>query len=248
MSILTLEVNKYDIKLENFEGPLDLLCHLIEKNKMDIYDVKLSEITDQYIEYINEAEKLNMEVASEFVSLASTLLYIKSKNLLPSSEDDEEEVTEEQLKQKIIEYKRYKEFTATLKARQVEFANRFFKSTDTIELSKQSLEETYEQSLIPNAYFGIIKRNESKINVNANNVEQIAIPETVSLAGKVKDIFRELLKTPKFVFNKLFKKNNYSKVEIVTSFVGLLELTRKNKVTAEQKEIFGDIVVEKVKK
>ena len=80
MSILTLETKKYAIKIENFEGPLDLLCHLIEKNKMSIYDIHLNEITDQYIQYLNEMEKMNLEIASEFVVMASTLLYLKSKN------------------------------------------------------------------------------------------------------------------------------------------------------------------------
>ncbi len=81
MGILTLETNKYALKLENFEGPLDLLCHLIDKSKMDIYDVKLSDITDQYIEYINEMEKQNLEVTSEFLVIATTLVYLKSKEL-----------------------------------------------------------------------------------------------------------------------------------------------------------------------
>ena len=80
MAILTLETKQYAIKIENFEGPLDLLCHLIDKNKMNIYDINLSEITDQYIKYLNEMEKLNLEIASEFLVMASTLLYLKSKN------------------------------------------------------------------------------------------------------------------------------------------------------------------------
>ena len=83
-NILTLETNKYAIKIENFEGPLDLLCHLIDKNKMNINDIKLSEITDQYIEYINKMEEMNLEVTSEFLVMASTLIYLKSKSLLPS--------------------------------------------------------------------------------------------------------------------------------------------------------------------
>ena len=113
-NILTLETNKYSIKLDNFEGPLDLLCHLIDKNKMDIYDVKLSEITDQYIEYINEMEKQNLDVTSEFLVIASTLLFLKSKELLPKETDDETEITEEELIRRIIEYKKYKELFAEL--------------------------------------------------------------------------------------------------------------------------------------
>ena len=95
MSILTLETKQYAIKIDKFEGPLDLLCHLIDANKMDIYDINLNEITDQYIKYLNEMEKMNLEIASEFLVMASTLLYLKSKKLLPKQEEDEEELTEE---------------------------------------------------------------------------------------------------------------------------------------------------------
>ena len=109
MPILTLETNKYAIKIDNFEGPLDLLCHLIEKNKMSIYDINLSKITDQYIDYLKEQEKMDLEIASEFLVMASTLLYLKSKNLLPKQEDDEEEITEDELIRRIIEYKKFKE-------------------------------------------------------------------------------------------------------------------------------------------
>ena len=92
-NVLALETSKYAIKIENFEGPLDLLCHLIEKNKMDIYDIKINEITDQYISYISQMEEMNLEVTSEFLIMASTLLYIKSKSLLPTEEEHEKELT-----------------------------------------------------------------------------------------------------------------------------------------------------------
>ena len=99
MSILTLETKKYAIKIDNFEGPLDLLCHLIDKNKMNIYDVNLSDITEQYIEFLNAMEEMNLEIASEFLVMASTLLYLKSKKLLPKQEEEEEEITEEELEE-----------------------------------------------------------------------------------------------------------------------------------------------------
>ena len=94
-NILTLETNKYAIRLDNFEGPLDLLCHLVDKNKMDIHEVNISKITDQYIEYINAMKELNLDVTSEFVLMASTLLFIKSKSLLPKQVEDEGEKTNE---------------------------------------------------------------------------------------------------------------------------------------------------------
>ena len=100
---MTLERSKYEIKIENFEGPLDLLVHLIDKNKMDIYDIKISEITEQYIDYLRKMEDMNLVVASEFAIMASTLLYLKSKKLLPKHEENEEELTEEEV-QNIIKH------------------------------------------------------------------------------------------------------------------------------------------------
>ena len=115
-SIFTLETKKYNIVIDNFEGPLDLLCHLIEVNKMDIYDVNINEITDQYIEFINKMEAMDLEITSEFLLMASNLLYLKSKKLLPRQEEPEEMLTEEELIQRIVEYKKYKESTSGLRA------------------------------------------------------------------------------------------------------------------------------------
>ena len=108
MSILTLETKKYSIKIDNFEGPLDLLCYLIDKNKMNIYDVNLTEITNQYIEYLNAMEEMNLEIASEFIVMASTLLYLKSKNLLPKEEEEEavKKVLEDLKKQQALKEKK----------------------------------------------------------------------------------------------------------------------------------------------
>mgnify|MGYP001121931012 CR=1 FL=1 len=100
--IISLESKKYELKLDNFEGPLDLLCYLIDKNKMDIYKVNISEITDQYIKYLKEQESMNLEIASEFLVMASTLLLIKSRQLLPKEVEDEAELTEEELLRRII--------------------------------------------------------------------------------------------------------------------------------------------------
>ena len=108
-NVFTLEINKYNIKINDFEGPLDLLCHLIDINKMDIYDVNLSRLTDQYIDYINQMEEMNLEVTSEFLIMASNLLYLKSKKMLPRQVQEEEMLSEEELLQRIIEYRSYKE-------------------------------------------------------------------------------------------------------------------------------------------
>lgn len=245
--ILTLETNKYEIRLDNFEGPLDLLCHLVDKNKMDIHEVNISKITDQYIEYINAMKELNLDVTSEFVLMASTLLFIKSKSLLPKQVEDEGELTEEELIHRIIEYKKYKEISKRLREQFDIYSKRFYKLPDKIELPKRKLEEKYSSNLLEEAYKNLLERNKEKINVNAANIERIAITETVTVTSKVKDIFRELMKKPRFVFNKLCKSKKYTKLETVTAFTGLLELTRRNKVKTEQEKIFGDITVERAR-
>ena len=247
-NVLTLETNKYAIKIENFEGPLDLLCHLIDKNKMDIYDVNLSEITDQYIEYINQMEEMNLEVTSEFLVMASTLLYIKSRNLLPHDTEDERELTEEELLQRIIEYKKYKEVSNKLKELYQENSKRFFKSQEEIDLPKQKLEREYEKQTIIDLYTQIVENNKVRLNQNAKNIEKIAITDTYTVGEKVKEMFRELLKKPRFIFNKMYKVSAHNKEEVVTAFTGLLELSRRSKVITHQEKLFGDIIVEKAKK
>lgn len=247
-NVLTLETNKYAIKIENFEGPLDLLCHLIDKNKMNINDIKISEITDQYIEYINQMEKMNLEITSEFLIMASTLLYLKSKSLLPQEVEDERELTEEELLQRIIEYKKYKEISKKLRENFEINSKSFYKKQEEIELPKQTLEKEYTIEVIPEIYKMIIEKNTNRLNQNAKNIEQIAIIDTYTVASKVKEIFRELLKKPKFVFNKFYKISENNKQEVVTAFTGLLELSRRSKVITTQEELFGDIVVEKSKK
>ena len=247
-NILTLETKKYSLKLENFEGPLDLLCHLVDKNKMDIYEVNISEITDQYIEYINTMQDLKLEVTSEFLIMASTLLYLKSKSLLPKVDiEGEEELTEEELKYRIIEYKKYKETSKKLREFFTEFSKRFYKLPEKIELPKRRIEKEYNWNQIADAYGNLVERNKNKINQNAINIEKIAIIEKVTVASKVKDIFKELTKKPRFIFNKLCTTKKYNKLETITAFSGVLELSKRNSIITEQEFTFGDIVVEKNK-
>ena len=246
MTILAKDI--YSIKLNKFEGPLDLLCHLIDKNKMDIYDINISEITDQYIDYINQMEKINLDITSEFLVMASTLMYLKSKKLLPKTDNDVEEITEEELIRRIIEYKKYKEITQKLRESYLLNSKRYFREVEKIDLPKQKIEKQYTTDIIPQIYQKIINSNKDKINENASNIEKIAITETYSVGDKVKDMYRALIKYKKFTFNKLFSLKKHSKNEVVTAFTGLLEMSRRNKVITEQCELFGDIDVEKTHK
>ncbi len=246
--IISLESKKYELRLDNFEGPLDLLCYLIDKNKMDIYKVSISDITEQYIQYLKSQEELNLEIASEFLVMASTLLLIKSKGLLPKEDEEEEEITEEELLRRIIEYKKYKEISNVFKERISIYSKRLYKMPDKVELPKQEIEKEFTMNDIVEKYQKLIERNENKKNENSINIEKIAVFDSFSVADKVKDIFRELVRKPKFVFNKLFSLKEKPKAEVVTAFSSVLELSRRNKIIADQEETFGDIIISKRKR
>ena len=245
-NVLTMQTSKYSIKIDNFEGPLDLLCHLIDINKMDIYDVNLNEITDQYIEYIKAMQEMDLEVTSEFLLMASTLLLIKSKKLLPRQESEDEELTEEELIERIIEYKKYKEITAKFSEMYVDNKRIFNNVAEKIELPDLELdEEEHTANDMAEIYKHIIEINSVKLNKNAKNIEKIAITENYNVGDTVKTMFRELIRKSKFVFNKLFTLKQCQPQEVVTAFSGLLEMSRRNKVETVQEELFGDIIVTK---
>ena len=246
-NILTLETNKHKIKLDNFEGPLDLLCHLIDVNKMNIYDIRIDEITDQYIEFLDEQTLYDLDIASEFLIMVSTLLYLKSKNLLPKIEENENEPTEEELIRRIVEYKKFKDASLGFRERYEENKKRFFGIPMKIDLPKQKIEKKYEILQLANRYKEILERNEPKTTQNEIDLRHIAISERITVTSKVKEIFKELYKKSRFVFGEIFHRKKCSKIEIVTAFTGLLELSRRNKIMTTQKEIFGDIIVEKSK-
>ena len=249
-NVFTLEINKYNIKINDFEGPLDLLCHLIDINKMDIYDVNLSRLTDQYIDYINQMEEMNLEVTSEFLIMASNLLYLKSKKMLPRQVQEEEMLSEEELLQRIIEYRSYKEIANKFKEMYLLNNKRIYRLPENIKVPKQTkIEEKKDKEEIAKAYEKIIEKNANKLNKNAKNIEKIAIIENYSVADTVKSMFRELIKNNSFVFNKLYALNKCKPQEVVTAFSGLLEMSRRNKVETKQDKLFGEIrVVKKIKK
>lgn len=249
-SILNYESQIYSIKSNEFEGPLDLLCLLIDKNKMDICDINISDITDQYITYLKAMEEMDLEIASEFVVMASTLLYLKSKKLLPVVEESEpeEELTEEELLRRIMEYKKYKEISNTLKEYYLEYSKRTYKDPEKIKFKKKDLEVEDDYSVIVKAYSKVIDKNKKRLNVNARNIKKIAITDTYTVSSKVKQMYKELVKNNKFVFNNLFSQNECNKVEVVTAFTGLLEMSRRSKVQTKQENLFGDILVEKNKR
>lgn len=238
---------QYTIRMENFEGPLDLLCHLIEKNKMDICDIKIVEITDQYMEYLKQMEKMNLEVTSEFIVMASRLIYLKSKSLLPSIVEEQEE-GEFDLVKLLMEYKRYKEQTFSLKDRLEQYYKRCYKLPEKVELPKGKLETQYENYIMPQIYNEFYYREKQKQNIQAENIKKLAVGEKVTIKSKIKEILKELWKKPTFIFNKLFNPKKRTKVEVVTAFLSLLELSKMSRIQVVQDKLFGDINVTKIKR
>lgn len=241
------EISKYSIKIEDFEGPLDLLCFLVKKNKMNIDDINIYKIIEEYLEYMYIMESLNLEVATEFITMASMLIYLKSKKILPKSCDDkeEDEISEELLKEKIIQYKKYKQASIRLSSRYEEYNYRVSKKREELVLDKKEFEGLYTPYTLTRSYKLQILKFEMKENMNKDNIEKLVIKEKVSVKDKIKEMFTILSKIPKFVFNTMFLNKNNSKDEIISAFLGILEMAKKNDIKIKQENIFSDILVEK---
>jgi len=235
------------IKIGSFEGPFDLLFHLIEKNKVNIYDIPISEITDQYMDYLFDMQKMDLDIASEFFLMAASLLHIKSKMLLPSKKDEsaEDEVQDpwDELREKLMEYKKYKGFSLHLQEQEKKWSQTYYKPPEIyiVETTNERLAVSTE-SLI-NTYMELLKRNQNKINQRVDEMGQIIQREKVSVKSKMKQLQHILASKGKFIFTEIFLPGKKSLTEIVTAFIALLVLVKTGKATVEQKKQFSDIFV-----
>jgi segregation and condensation protein A len=233
------------IKIQNFEGPFDLLFHLIEKNKVNIYDIPINEITDQYMDYLFAMQTMDLEVASEFLVMASTLLHIKSRMLLPEKKEKTEDEIDprEELVIRLIQYKKYKEFTQVLKEREIEWAKVFYKLPEVIEIKRQDEILDLRPEELRRVYFELIARNRGKMNRAAAKITQIIQHEKVTLKSKITEVVKKLLSKSFFVFSELFSTKTRSKTEVVTGFLAILELTKLKKIRLVQEKQFGELIV-----
>ena len=239
------------VKLQAFEGPLDLLLHLIEKNKVDIYDIPISLITEQYIEYITAMKNMDMDVASEFLVMAATLLDIKCRMLLPKevNEEGEEEDPRAELVEKLIEYKLYKYMSFELKDRQIDAGKNLYKSPSIPDEIKNyvppidfdELVGDMDLSKLNNIFKSVMKRREDKIDPirsKFGNIEK----ENVDLEAKQVYV-RMFISTHKnFSFRDLLEKQN-SKPEIVVTFLLILEMIKIGEIEVSQEQIDDDIMI-----
>ena len=233
--------NSYSVKIDVFEGPLDLLLHLIKDAKLDIQTIKLSEITGQYLEYINSMDLLNLENASDFLEVAATLIEIKSKKVLPREEEEivDEEDPETLLKRRLEEYKLFKDASEALK--EIENVNKMYK-----EPSKQAgeyriiLKQMNIQNLIKAFSTLLIKTQESSIEHNEKTIER----DRFTVEEKIFEIKSLLINCDKVSFNALVGED-FTRGEIITLFLALLELLKRQVITVEQLETYGDIEIVK---
>lgn len=240
------------VKLEVFEGPLDLLLHLLEKNKVNIYDIPIVEITDQYMEYIDEMRQRDLEVMSEFLVMAATLLSIKAKMLLPKkkNEDEEEVDPREELVQQLLEYKMYKYMAYELKDRQIDAEKSMYKKPTIPEEVKSYEEPVNLDELVKgitlqklNKIFkDVMKKQVDKVDPIRSKFGKIE-KEEFSLEEKMLYVENYALNRSKFSFKNLLEEQS-SKTEIIVTFLAILELMKSGKIYISQKEIFGDICIE----
>lgn len=244
-----------EFKLEVFEGPLDLLFHLIEKNKIDIYDIPIGELTDQYMEYISDLKNRNMDNMSEFLIMAATLLEIKSKTLLPkpqTAKEDEEDPREE-LVNKLLEYKKFKKIAEIFDEKQQFSEVYLFKSADSEIISKIKENTPKEIDEILNgvnldmlyrALQDVLKRQDirkDKIRSGFNSVSR----DLFTINDKIQYISDLLFLKKEFKFREAFKKDA-SKSEVVVTFLAVLELIKIKKISVTQKNNFDEIYISAV--
>ncbi|MBO4327597.1 MAG: segregation/condensation protein A [Clostridia bacterium] len=230
-----------DIRLDVFEGPFDLLLSLLERNKLNIADISISLIADQYIEILKN--NFDMEIASEFLVMASTLLHLKSRRLLPQKEKETEEITEEELIRRLSEYKRYKELAPALSERLGRFSGSYYKMPENLSFPKIYLPVRIDPALLAYYKDEIEKRNKEKLDDNTAKMERILRVEKVSIKDKMKQIVRRIRNFIKTRFSEIFTKES-SRTEKVTGFLAMLELDKNKHVKVTQKELFGEITIE----
>ena len=231
----------------DFEGPLDLLLHLIKKSKMEIFDVEISEITKEYLNFINEMNEMNLDIASEYLVMAAELIEIKCRKLLPNSDEDEdseneEENPEEELKRRLMEYKKYKESTQEFRSLEEKRFAYFTKAPESLQkYSKEKLENDGSVGIndLLDAFQKLLERQEYNKPVNTKIArKELSVKERIV---KIRDILKE---KKKIEFTSLF--DDFSKPYVVVTFLSVLEMAKNKEITLKQDNNFGNIYLERV--
>ncbi len=241
-------------KLENFEGPLDLLLHLIEKNKVSIYDIPIVLITEQYLEYVSHMETENLDVVSEFLVMAATLIDIKSRMLLPVSEDadSEEEDPRAELVARLLEYKMYKQMAYQLQGMEKDAEKHFYKAPTVPDEVAQyeppvdldALLGGLTLSRLQSIFASLMKRQDDRVDPIRSRFGEIK-KESVSLEEKIGSVLEYARQNRRFRFSQMFT-GRADKTEVVVTFLAILELMRMGRIRLTQEALFDDMDIEAV--
>ncbi len=229
----------YDISLDNFQGPMDLLLHLIKKKKMNILDIKLEVIIDDYLNYIQKLENMNLNIASSYLVMASELIEIKSRMLLPNNEEDEEEDLSKDLVNRLIEYEKYKEIVPTFQKLEMERSNYKTKSpTNILEYQdNKEIESTLTMNDLLDAYKKFLERLEDEKPLNTKiTKKEISVDEQIR---KIRTKFKD---KKKIAFFDLFEV--MSKDYVIATFLAILEMSSKKEIRIIQESNFENIICE----
>ncbi len=226
----------YNVKLESFAGPLDLLLHLVRKNELDIFKIPIAQITDEYLKYIELVKELNLEIAGEFIMYAATLMYLKSRSLLPTEQKTEEEILDEErqlqeLREKLAEYERFKQLASQLEERR-DYEKQLFAREPFLQKEENTQIDATLFDLLD--AFSVILKEAEKKHILEIEEENITVNDKIVLIKSV------LKKNRKVMFSSLFSDAK-SKQEMIVTFMALLELIRLKEIIIKQSSHFGEI-------
>ncbi len=235
-----------NLLIGDFEGPLDLLLHLIKKSKMEIFDIEISEITRMYLNYIEEMTDMNLDIASEYLVMAAELIEMKSRKLLPNKKDEEEDAIEEnpeeELKRRLVEYKKYKESTEVFRSLEENRANYYTKAPESLkQYSSEKLENDGSVGIFDllDAFQKLLERQEYNKPKNTKITrKELSVKERVA---KIRDILKV---HKKLNFIELF--DDFSKPYVVVTFLSVLEMAKNREINIKQDNNFSDIYLERV--
>lgn len=241
------------VKVADFEGPFDLLLHLIKKNKMNIYNIEIYKVTNQYLEYLNTRKVMDLEITSEFIVVAATLIEIKSKNLLPKVKVDEEEESEEdiekRLMERLIEYKKIKNVSEFFKNKYINAGEVFSKKPEIIEeikpekIDNDDIFKNLTLLDLYNIYNKILENYREKQN-KVNVVQKKIYVDKYKVEDKMEELLKKFNSVEVIEFNNLMKESS-CKLETVVIFLALLELIKIRTIQVFQDENFSNILIKR---
>lgn len=245
------KTNEYEVKLDLFEGPLDLLLYLVHKSEVDIIDISVAEVSKQYLEYLDIMRDLNINIASEYLFMAATLVRLKAQELLPEQEkeilEEEEGVfNRQQLIEKLLEYKKYKEAAGTLKIYEAEHIGSFSRGKhEEIEINldrDDTLLSTVNVFDLITAFKRVLERAKEEGAYSPQVIQR----DDVKLDDRIEFVLCAVEDRKEVPFEDLFK-DNYRKIALVVTFMAILELVKMGKITFRQEKQFGALYVRKSK-